>query len=378
MKLTDRFVFRLTSDRERGQRFHDEDLPGFFCAVYRSGRKVFGVRFGPETGRRQVKIGAFGPISARTARKEAQKILGQIALGTDPREGKVLLGSPSFRAWRDTYVSRILNRKKTAWQDDRYLRIAGKRWDSRALASITREDVEGAVRDLSSTPIQANRFLASVRACLEDARRSGHLQRNPAWDVRAFPENPPRSRVLSREEMVSLLAALEREPDVSARVAVRMLIETGARQGEVLSAKWEDLDLRERVWRLPQTKAGTPQFLPLAAATVKMLRRLPRASAFVVAGRGLDRKRYDLRGPWKRLRRAAFGDRDITLHDIRRTFGLSVAKAAGVLVASRLLRHADVRVTAKVYAPLGLDDLRPAMERHCSEVEEARRLRKSR
>lgn len=105
VKLTDRVVSRLRSDRDRGRRFHDEDLPGFFRAVYRSGRKVFGVRFGPETGRRQVKIGAFGPFSARTARKEAQKILGQIALGTDPREGNPCISeavSPASGSQRRT------------------------------------------------------------------------------------------------------------------------------------------------------------------------------------------------------------------------------------------------------------------------------------
>ena len=48
---------------------------------------------------------------------------------------------------------------------------------------------------------------------------------------------------------------------------------------------------------------------------------------------------------------------------MRRTFGLHVAKAAGLHVASKLLRHGDVRITEKVYAPLGLDDLRTALEK---------------
>ena len=52
----------------------------------------------------------------------------------------------------------------------------------------------------------------------------------------------------------------------------------------------------------------------------------------------------------------------VTVHDIRRTFGLDVARMFGLHVASKLLRHADVRVTERVYAPLSTEDLRKATE----------------
>jgi integrase len=48
----------------------------------------------------------------------------------------------------------------------------------------------------------------------------------------------------------------------------------------------------------------------------------------------------------------------VHVHDLRRTYGLRVARHAGILAASKLLRHSDARVTSRVYAPLGLDELR--------------------
>jgi len=51
----------------------------------------------------------------------------------------------------------------------------------------------------------------------------------------------------------------------------------------------------------------------------------------------------------------------VTIHDVRRTFGLHVTRTAGLHVASKLLRHSDIRVTQKVYAPLDLAELREAM-----------------
>jgi integrase len=54
---------------------------------------------------------------------------------------------------------------------------------------------------------------------------------------------------------------------------------------------------------------------------------------------------------------------DVTIHDIRRTYGLHVARTAGLHIASKLLRHGDVRITEKVYAPLGLGDLADAVKK---------------
>jgi integrase len=53
---------------------------------------------------------------------------------------------------------------------------------------------------------------------------------------------------------------------------------------------------------------------------------------------------------------------DVNIHDIRRTYGLHATRKVGLHVASKLLRHSDVRVTERVYAPLGIEDLRKAAE----------------
>jgi len=181
--------------------------------------------------------------------------------------------------------------------------------------------------------------------------------------IAPYEANPPRDRVLTDEEMARLLEAINRERDPFIRAAFRLLIETGARTSEVLRAKWADIDLDNARWRIPSTKAGRRQVVPLARQTVGMLRRLPHTGEWVIPGRSADKPRFDLKRPWDHLKAAAKLPHDIHIHDIRRTFGLKVAKDAGLWVASKLLRHADVRVTEQVYAPLGVDDLRDALER---------------
>ena len=53
---------------------------------------------------------------------------------------------------------------------------------------------------------------------------------------------------------------------------------------------------------------------------------------------------------------------DINVHDIRRTYGLRVAKHSGILAAQKLLRHSSAAVTSRVYTPLGIDHLREIAE----------------
>ena len=116
-------------------------------------------------------------------------------------------------------------------------------------------------------------------------------------------------------------------------------------------------------------KADHPQIVPLPRAIVEKLRRLERVGPYVIPGRDWSRPRSDLRKPWLRIRETA-GIQHATIHDLRRTFGLHVAQTKGLHIASKLLRHSDIRVTERVYAPLGIEDLQTAV----NEVNEARVL----
>lgn len=85
-------------------------------------------------------------------------------------------------------------------------------------------------------------------------------------------------------------------------------------------------------------------------------------SELIVPGKNGGRRNGHLRRPWNRLRMAAKLPSENTIHDLRRSFGLRVAKRHGLHIASKLLRHTDVRVTERVYAPLDIEDLREAAE----------------
>lgn len=364
LKLTKRTIDALPPGPPKGAWTADSELPGFFLVSYPTSR-VFFVRYRIGTLRRVVRVGLFGKLTAEQARDKAKELLAAAELGQDPAEDRRRAREmPTFGAWVKTYLERVRLTKKAPKVDERYLGKALEAWRARPLSAIEPEDVAELRQTLKATPTQANRWLASVRSCFSAAIRARHIKVNPAFGLEPFAEAPPRARVLSKDELEALLRAVDLEEDVHARAALKILVETGARLSEVLTAKWADFDLEAETWRIPSPKAGKPQVIPIAKTTAALLRKLPRVGPYVIFGRTSGKPRRDLKGPWSRaLERAGLTEAGIHVHDVRRTFGLHVAKEAGLHVASKLLRHGDVRITEKVYAPLGIDDLRAALEK---------------
>jgi integrase len=88
----------------------------------------------------------------------------------------------------------------------------------------------------------------------------------------------PRSRVLSRNELVNLFAAMNDTPNFPfyVRAAVKLLLLLGSRKSELIQAKWDEFDLEKAVWRIPaeRTKTDAPIRIPLAPSAVMELEAL--------------------------------------------------------------------------------------------------------
>lgn len=366
-KLTKRMIDSLPlATNPKGARYYDPTLTGFGLVVYPSGKKSFFLEYGARGKRRRMTLGQYGAITPEQARQKAQKVRGEVLDGADPlRDKELSRAMPTFSEWVDDYMVDVRQRKKHPDHDDMHLGRAKERFGSVLLNEVTRDDILALMRQLAkrgTTNVTANRFLASVRACLNAAIAAGKIRDNPAATIKKYAEPIPRSRTLSDDEFKLVVEAIGREEDIYAHTALHMLVETGARKTEVLTAKWADIDFEGGLWRIPSPKAGRPQMMPLPKSTAAMLHVLPRVGPYIFPGKNADEPRRGIKRQWDRVREEA-GIPDVRLHDVRRTFGLHVARSAGLHVASKLLRHSDVRVTEQVYAPLGIEDLREAMEK---------------
>jgi len=92
---------------------------------------------------------------------------------------------------------------------------------------------------------------------------------------------------LSFSEVPSFLLELRRQDNISAR-ALEFAVLTAARTGEVVSARWDEIDFKTSIWTVPaeRMKAGKEHRVPLSKQAISVLEALPRHSEFIFPGRG--------------------------------------------------------------------------------------------
>ncbi len=361
-KITTRVVNSLKS-KSTQYKISDDEIRGFGVTVYSSGRKAFFVQYGSKNRRRRYTFGDYGTFTVEAARGRARELLQGIEAGNDPLVQRLQQKAiPTFSEFRSEYLLEVSRRKKEPKRDEYFLKHKTPRtWDNVPVDEISVAMVQRHFDDYSKKySIACNRWLASLSAMLQSAWRKSLIPENVARKVQKLPENPPRTRVLSDDEMTRLLAAIEKLPRPHDRAMFQILIVSGCRISEVLRARWDDIDFNQKIWRLPKTKSGKPQQIPLPLELCSLLQTLPRKSLYIIPGRGL-RPRTRPTFIWKKLCQDAALE-FVGIHDLRRTAGLAWARSAGLHIASKLLRHSNVHITEQVYSPLGLDALRAAMQ----------------
>jgi len=248
-----------------------------------------------------------------------------------------------------------------------FRRYVAPRMGGKALADITRDDIAALHRKMRKTPRMANLCLAVLSKFMNWAEAKGLRPQfsNPVRGIRKYPENH-RERFLTAEELQRLGEALDEElrehGDIYAVAAIRLLILTGARLGEITSLRWEYVDLDRGLLLLPDSKTGKKAIV-LNAAARQVLEELPRlhGNPHVICGHKEGCHLVNLQKPWRRIRKRA-GIEDVRIHDLRHTFASLAARQGGSLPRiGALLGHSQMQTTQR-YAHLIVDDVRQLAE----------------
>ena len=154
----------------------------------------------------------------------------------------------------------------------------------------------------------------------------------------------------------------------TALTAIRLLLFTGCRKSEILTLKWEHVDLARQCLRLPDSKTGA-KVVPLGGPALVVLSEMTRTDGnpYVLCGNAPGRHFVGLPKIWERIRKRA-GLGDVRLHDLRHSFA-SAGAAAGdsLLMIGKLLGHRDPKTTAR-YAHLADNPLKAAADRISSSI----------
>jgi integrase len=137
--------------------------------------------------------------------------------------------------------------------------------------------------------------------------------------------------------------------------AVRLLILTGCRLGEIMTLQWEYVDFPGKALRLPDSKTGA-KVVHLGRPAIDVLEKIERVDGnpWVIVGTLPGNRLSDLQPFWQRVRARA-GLKDVRIHDLRHTFAsTAIAQGQGLSMIGRLLGHTQLQTTAR-YAHLAAD-----------------------
>jgi len=204
----------------------------------------------------------------------------------------------------------------------------------------------------------ANRILAVLKALLNKATEDGLAADGSEWNspkLKPFKKvDEARIRFLSDDESTRLVNACPSD----LRQLVRAALLTGARHGELAALTVRDVDLKAARIYISESKSGKPRHVPLNAEGVELFRRLTVGkdgdSLVLTKADGAPwLKNHHVR-PFNDAIKVAKVNPPATFHDLRHAYASHLAQAGGIdlLTISKLLGHADTRITAKHYAHL--------------------------
>jgi len=334
--------------KERG-RYYDtgnSGVRGFCLQVSRNGAKSWLLRYQLDGKKRWMGLGSFPTFSLSEARERARRERQKLADGVDPLDAKkaeraaralTAAKSITFKEAAEAYMTA----KRDGWKNAKH----AKQWDATLEAYVYPK-----IGNLPVAEIDTGLVLKCVEAIWKDrtetaSRVRGRIEAILDWaTVRKYRQgdNPARWRghlqhvlldkskvakvehhaALPYRELPSFMAALREREGVAVR-ALEFAILTAARTGEVIGARWNEIDLAERLWTVPggRMKAGKQHTVTLSAAAVGLLETLYHEGdgddgfVFIGSRSGAGLSNMSLTAVLKRM-----GRRDITTHGFRSSF----------------------------------------------------------
>jgi integrase len=417
--------------------YRDTVAPGLVLRVTTGGVKTFSYigRAKGGTKAERSTIGRFPVVKPEQARTKAWELAGTQASGASvTKAARERRAEMTVEALKDKYVKKLKVEKAKRIQDfeDLYARYIGPHFGKKRLSDIEREQVKEWHQQLpaeimkrrndqaesraeqraklraeivdrqlrtngrkhgpepkerptaspTSTVVvtgqgAANHALDALRAMFNYAiLEKYHRGENPAAQHTKYPMKE-RERFLLPGEAAKFFEALMEEPNVTARDCIMMKLLTGARRANMHEMRWNEIDWTDHVWRIPDTKNGTSQTVPLVPEAMELLKQRKEARQkgceWVFPASRSDSKSGhigNIKSQWKRVMLRS-GLKNLRQHDLRRTLGSWQARnGATLLLIGKSLNHKHPSSTA-IYSRLDLDPVRASVQQATSAIFEA-------
>lgn len=366
-RLTKTLVEKSNAPVSGAKYLWDDKVSGFGVKVLASGKRKYVLKYrtaGGRSGRqRWLSIGAHGSVTCEQARTAAQSALVEVMKGNDPQADRKMVAEQHLLSdvW-DRFALDHLSLKKPATRRDYQANWGDKIapfLGRQRVVEITRSDADTFHKRMQRTPYRANRVLALLSHLMNLAELWGWRDQgtNPCKSISKFSEKP-RQRFLSQDEVHHLFEvldglALEGKISRTQGNVVKLLLLTGARSGELMSARWEWIDWNRHTIQVPDSKSGEKEIYLSDAANAVLLDQQVEASGsdYIFPANSERGHIVNLRAPWLRICKAA-GFTGVRIHDLRHTAAsLALAQGVSLPIIGKLLGHTQAQTTLR-YAHL--------------------------
>lgn len=371
---------------EPGKRiyYYDTKLPGLVLSVTPAGTKSFMIYKKIKGKPVRHTLGRFPAMTVEQARREGQKVLGQIASGMNPTQQKKARQSQGITLGQvfDDFLSARKALKPVTIKDyKRVMHESFKDWQKKPILNITKDHVAKRHRQLGErSHARANLAMRLLRALFnfaageyENENGQSLILENPVSRIshtRAWFRVERRKSVIKSHELpqwYNAVKAVKTESEgyqcSSICDCLLLVLFTGLRRSEAMTLRWDNIDFKSKAITITDTKNHEQHVLPLPNFLYDVLqqRREQAYSDFVFPG---DGKMGHIIEPRKTMvkvtQRCGI---EFTLHDLRRTF-ITIAESLDIpaYALKRLLNHKMNQDVTAGYIITDVERLRKPMQ----------------
>lgn len=349
-------IIKATKAPARGYLLiRDSEIPGFALRVTANNARAFVLTYSVDGRQRRLTIGAWPAWTATAARERAKELRRQVDNGADPlAQRRERREAPTVEELANEYLQRHAPKLKSGKILREYLvRDVLPLWGKTKAMDIQRRDVIALVeRKAAHTPVAGNMLLGIVRGLFNWAIEKDIMQQNPAFRVKPPAPKVARDRWLNEQEIRQFWARLDSaKMEPQCRAALRLILITAQRSGEVLSAEWSEIDIDAVRWTIPASKAknGLQHSVPLQSLAIEEITKLER-KGWLIPSRYTGKDTHTTVAGLSNALAANqdhFGLSRFTPHDLRRTAATHLARI-GVprFIVGQVLNHVEKGVTA--------------------------------
>ncbi|PWY54615.1 integrase [Legionella qingyii] len=362
VRFTDTYIKNLKSSDKRIELFEGD---GFGIFVYPTGTKTWVYRYKIDGKKDHITIGNYPSVSLADAKRQFMDLREIKRSGSNPKKIMITQKEERFTVkdlvtnWFDNYIKR---HRKCPEQIEQLIKAdIIPMLGNIEVEELKTKDITWSLDKIVNrgSPVHANKVLSALKQAFNYAVSRGELTVNQAANIRARDiggVEKPRERHLTLDEIKQLWQFLNNgKHGVSLQItnAIKILLLTGVRTGELRIAKWKEFDFENSLWTIPaaNTKTGITMRVHLTEPVKSLFLELYHCNIgdYVISGADGINPISDRALP-KAVNRLQerVGIEKWTAHDLRRTFATQLGETLNIdpVVIEKCLGHKMPKIMA--------------------------------